>query len=75
MAIDKAVTSLPLEFRGNDPTLRKNVETVIETLMEANGRGLKSMYFRTLYFEKAGLTNLHSLGTCQATGRQSGASQ
>lgn len=42
MAIDKAVTSLPLEFRGNDPALRKNVETVIELLMEAGGHGLKS---------------------------------
>ncbi|KZV71723.1 hypothetical protein PENSPDRAFT_605401 [Peniophora sp. CONT] len=41
LAIDKAVTSLPLEFRGNDPTLRKNVETVIELLMDASGRGLK----------------------------------
>ena len=42
MAVDKAVMSLPLEFRGNDPTLRRNVETVIELLMDAGGRGLKS---------------------------------
>ena len=53
MAIDKAVMSLPLEFRGQDPVrqfiaicvlilitiknLRRNVESVIESLMDKPG--------------------------------------
>ncbi|KAH9974230.1 hypothetical protein BGW80DRAFT_1170598 [Lactifluus volemus] len=41
MAIDKVISSLPLEFRGSDPNLRRNVEMVIERLMDSNGRGLK----------------------------------
>jgi hypothetical protein len=59
MAIDKVISSLPLEFRGSDPvstcwlseyhdrvshptqTLRRNIEMVIERLMDSDGRGLK----------------------------------
>jgi len=41
MAIDKVISSLPLEFRGSDPTLRRNVEMVIERLMSSEGKGLK----------------------------------
>ncbi|KAI0312064.1 DASH complex subunit Dam1-domain-containing protein [Amylostereum chailletii] len=41
IAVDKAVMSLPLEFRGNDPGLRRNVETVIEALMDNAGKGMK----------------------------------
>jgi len=33
--------SLPLEFRGSDPTLRRNMETVIEGLMDAPNRMAK----------------------------------
>ncbi|KAI0267446.1 DASH complex subunit Dam1-domain-containing protein [Gloeopeniophorella convolvens] len=41
IAVEKVVSSLPLEFRGNDPTLRRNVEMVIEKLMDSEGRGIK----------------------------------
>ncbi|KAH9996269.1 hypothetical protein BJV77DRAFT_988389 [Russula vinacea] len=41
MAIDKVILSLPLEFRGKDPTMRRNMEMVIERLMGSDGRGLK----------------------------------
>ncbi|KAN0107746.1 DASH complex subunit Dam1 domain containing protein [Russula decolorans] len=41
MAIDKVISSLPLEFRGTDPTLRRNMEMVIERLMSSDGRGLR----------------------------------
>ncbi|KAG8849422.1 hypothetical protein FRB91_009970 [Serendipita sp. 411] len=34
-AIDAVVNMLPLEFRGNDPSLRKIAEGVINTLMDA----------------------------------------
>ncbi|KIM26579.1 hypothetical protein M408DRAFT_330529 [Serendipita vermifera MAFF 305830] len=34
-AIDSIVNLLPIEFRGSDPSLRKIVETVIGTLMDA----------------------------------------
>ncbi|KAI0057124.1 hypothetical protein BV25DRAFT_1812878 [Artomyces pyxidatus] len=41
LAVDKTVSCLPLEFRGNDPVLRRNIETVIEALMDSGGRGVK----------------------------------
>ncbi|KAH9968150.1 DASH complex subunit Dam1-domain-containing protein [Russula dissimulans] len=41
MAIDKVISSLPLEFRGSDPSLRRNIEMVIERLMDNDSRGLK----------------------------------
>ncbi|KAH9993294.1 DASH complex subunit Dam1-domain-containing protein [Russula compacta] len=41
MAIEKVISSLPLEFRGSDPTLRRNIEMVIDRLMGSDGRGLK----------------------------------
>ncbi|KII87910.1 hypothetical protein PLICRDRAFT_92792 [Plicaturopsis crispa FD-325 SS-3] len=41
IAIENAVSSLPLEFRGNDPNLRRNIEMVIESLMDNAGKGLK----------------------------------
>ncbi|KAI5114603.1 hypothetical protein M0805_005520, partial [Coniferiporia weirii] len=44
LAIDKAVSNLPLEFRGQDPNLRRNVESVIELLMD-NPNGLEILNF------------------------------
>jgi len=44
MAIDKTVSSLPLEFRGQDPTLRRNIESIIEMLMD-NPNGLEILTF------------------------------
>ncbi|KAI0299440.1 DASH complex subunit Dam1-domain-containing protein [Multifurca ochricompacta] len=41
IAIDKVISSLPLEFRGSDPTLRRNMEMVIERLMDSDSKGLK----------------------------------
>ncbi|KAH9077640.1 DASH complex subunit Dam1-domain-containing protein [Lactarius deliciosus] len=41
IAIDQIITLLPLEFRETNTSLRRNVETVIERLMDSEGRGLK----------------------------------
>ncbi|KAG1748499.1 DASH complex subunit Dam1-domain-containing protein [Suillus paluster] len=41
ISLEKIVMSLPLEFRGSDPGLRRNMESVIEVLMDSDGRGLK----------------------------------
>ncbi|KAH9054670.1 DASH complex subunit Dam1-domain-containing protein [Lactarius vividus] len=41
IAIDQIITLLPLEFRETNSSLRRNVETVIERLMDSEGRGLK----------------------------------
>ncbi|KAI0073115.1 hypothetical protein K474DRAFT_1603910 [Panus rudis PR-1116 ss-1] len=45
LAIDKVVSVMPLEFRGNDPTLRRHMETVIETFYEKEGRGVGIVEF------------------------------
>lgn len=42
LAIDKIVSTLPLEYRGNDPNLRRNVEQVIEGFLDREGRGVGS---------------------------------
>lgn len=41
--IERIVTALPLEFRGNDPNLRRQIEQVIEGFLHKEGRGLASM--------------------------------
>ncbi|RXW21304.1 hypothetical protein EST38_g4562 [Candolleomyces aberdarensis] len=41
MEIERIVSCLPLEFRGSDPGLRRNMETVIEGLMDAPGSTVK----------------------------------
>ncbi|KAJ2916783.1 hypothetical protein MD484_g3644, partial [Candolleomyces efflorescens] len=41
MEIERVVSCLPLEFRGSDPSLRRNMETVIEGLMDAPGNTVK----------------------------------
>ena len=43
IAIERVVMSLPLEFRGNDPNLRRHMETVIEGFLDREGRGVASM--------------------------------
>lgn len=40
LAIERIVTTLPLEFRGSDPNLRRHIETVIEGLLDREGRGV-----------------------------------
>ena len=42
IAIERIVNSLPLEFRGNDPNLRRHIEQVIEGFMDREGRGVGS---------------------------------
>ncbi|KAF8524389.1 hypothetical protein BU17DRAFT_84994 [Hysterangium stoloniferum] len=37
MILERVCSVLPLEFRGGDPTLRRQVEHVIESLMDAEG--------------------------------------
>ncbi|KAF8155927.1 hypothetical protein B0H34DRAFT_659378 [Crassisporium funariophilum] len=39
--IERTIACLPLEFRGSDPGLRRNMETVIEGLMYSSGQALK----------------------------------
>jgi len=41
LEIEKIIMSLPLEFRGSDANLRRNMETVIEGLMDAPGQTIK----------------------------------
>ncbi len=38
VAIDRVVSALPLEFRGNDPNLRRHMETVMEAMLNRKGR-------------------------------------
>ena len=38
--IERVVTSLPLEFRGSDPNLRRQIEHVIEGFLDREGRGV-----------------------------------
>lgn len=40
IAIDKVISVLPLEFRGNDPNLRRNMENVIEGMLDRENRGV-----------------------------------
>ena len=46
LAIDKIVSVLPLEFRGNDPNLRRNIEQVIEGFLDRQGRGVGRKFGR-----------------------------
>ncbi|KAG9309963.1 hypothetical protein JVU11DRAFT_9996 [Chiua virens] len=41
LAIEKLIMCLPLEFRGSDPGLRRNMEMVIEFMIDNDGRGVK----------------------------------
>lgn len=41
LSLEKIVMSLPLEFRGSDPGLRRNMESVIEFMMDSDGRGIR----------------------------------
>jgi DASH complex subunit DAM1 len=45
LALEKIIMSLPLEFRGSDPGLRRNMESVIEFIMDNDGRGIKLIEF------------------------------
>ncbi|GJE87328.1 DASH complex subunit Dam1-domain-containing protein [Phanerochaete sordida] len=40
VAVERIVNSLPLEFRGNDPNLRRHIELVIEGFLDREGRGV-----------------------------------
>lgn len=40
IAIERIIMSLPLEFRGNDPNLRRHIELVIEGFLDREGRGV-----------------------------------
>ena len=42
VAIERIVNALPLEFRGNDPNLRRHIETVVEGFFDREGRGVSS---------------------------------
>ncbi|ESK96200.1 hypothetical protein Moror_7190 [Moniliophthora roreri MCA 2997] len=41
MELEKIVSYLPLEFRGSDPGLRRNLDAVVEGLMDAPGQTVK----------------------------------
>lgn len=43
LSIERIVNTLPLEFRGSDPNLRRQIEIVIEGFLDREGRGLTSM--------------------------------
>ena len=48
LLIEKITSALPLEFRGNDPNLRRHIESVIETFLDNSGRGIGSQYPHSL---------------------------
>lgn len=50
LAVERVVSSLPLEFRGNDPNLRRHIEIVIEGFFDREGRGVASMSISTLWY-------------------------
>lgn len=41
LEIEKIISSLPLEFRGSDPTLRRNMEMVIEGMIDSPNQVVK----------------------------------
>ncbi|KAI6116364.1 hypothetical protein F5141DRAFT_1102845, partial [Pisolithus sp. B1] len=41
----KLISCLPLKFRGSDPKLRHSMESIIEALMDNEGRGVKRVCF------------------------------
>ncbi|KXN87765.1 hypothetical protein AN958_08149 [Leucoagaricus sp. SymC.cos] len=41
MEIERIISTLPLEFRGSDPTLRKHMETVIEGILKSRDQTVK----------------------------------
>ncbi|KAJ3721918.1 DASH complex subunit Dam1-domain-containing protein [Lentinula raphanica] len=41
LELERIITFLPLEFRGNDPTLRRNMEAVIEGIWDAPNQTIK----------------------------------
>ncbi|SJK98680.1 uncharacterized protein ARMOST_01949 [Armillaria ostoyae] len=41
LEIEKIVSCLPLEFRGSDPTLRRNMEMVVEGMIDASNQVVK----------------------------------
>ncbi|KAI0696081.1 DASH complex subunit Dam1-domain-containing protein [Cytidiella melzeri] len=45
MEVERMVSSLPLEFRGSDPALRRHIEMVIEGFFDREGRGVPIMEF------------------------------
>ncbi len=45
IAIERVVTSLPLEFRGSDPNLRRHIELVVEGFLDRESRGVASTPF------------------------------
>ncbi|KAF8348561.1 hypothetical protein F5887DRAFT_880006 [Amanita rubescens] len=51
LEIEKIIMSLPLEFRGSDANLRRNMETVIEGLMDAPGQTIKLWNFVESVYE------------------------
>ena len=38
--VERVVSTLPLEFRGNDPNLRRQIELVVEGFLDREGRGV-----------------------------------
>ena len=64
--IERVVSTLPLEFRGSDPNLRRHIDTVIEGFLDREGRGVASAFKR---FTLTGVPYLsgRSIGTGQAT--------
>ena len=60
ISIERIINSLPLEFRGNDPNLRRHIETVIEGFMDREGRGVGSEFTCTKLLDRVLLTILQS---------------
>ena len=65
--IERIVSSLPLEFRGSDPTLRRHIEMVIEGFLDRLGRGVPSTSYLSCNVAKGTHGFQPSPGTYQTT--------
>ncbi len=45
LELERILAGLPLEFRGDDPNLRRHIEAVIEKFLDNPGEGFSSMSF------------------------------
>ena len=48
LELERILAALPLEFRGDDPTLRQHVEMVIEKFLDNPGQGFNSASSRPI---------------------------
>ncbi len=53
LELERILAGLPLEFRGDDPNLRRHIEAVIEKFLDNPGEGFSSMSFHPVCCTRA----------------------